>query len=419
VKRRATRRSSLLNLCKSARKSAETARVGAGSSAFDKIFIEAVYNKEVTGDVEKAEQACDVAIEEYPRARKRPLTYLAGAVLPVMGKYEKALKSAKEAIELKPDISITYAFVIFNAVSLNRLADADAVYKRSLEQKVENPDIWVGMYEVAFLRNDTARMKQLVEESSTDETGNTALLGMEADTAGYGGKVKKARELSLRSINVAKEHLKEAAALHTNIAALREAVFGNADAARKLVVPSVPNSTARDVRAAAAMALAFAGDAAGATKLASDLDKDLPEDLIVQRNYLPTVRGAVALEKGDASGAIASLDTATRYELGQTTESNSGWNGMYPVYVRGEAYLAAKRGTEAAGEFQKILAHRGIVFNEPIAATARVGLARAYAMQGDSAKARAAYEDFFALWKDADGDVPVLVAAKAEYARLK
>ena len=233
MKRRATRRSSLLNLCKSARKSAETARVGAGSSAFDKIFIEAVYNKEVTGDVEKAEQACDVAIEEYPRARKRPLTYLAGAVLPVMGKYEKALKSAKEAIELKPDISITYAFVIFNAVSLDRLEDADAVYKRSLEQKVENPDIWVGMYEVAFLRNDTARMKQLVEESSTDETGNTALLGMEADTAGYGGKVKKARELSLRSINVAKEHLKEAAALHTNIAALREAVFGNADAARK------------------------------------------------------------------------------------------------------------------------------------------------------------------------------------------
>jgi tetratricopeptide (TPR) repeat protein len=385
----------------------------------EKLFIEAVYNKEVTGDVEKAEQACDVSIEEYPRARKRPLTYLAGAVLPVMGKYEKGLKSAKEAIELKPDISITYAFVIFNAVSLDRLADADAVYKRSLEQKVENPDIWVGMYEVAFLRNDTARMKKLVEESSTDETGNTALLGMEADTAGYGGKVKKAREFSLRSINVAKEHLKEAAALHANIAALREAVFGNAETARRLVVTSVPDSTARDVRAAAAMALAFAGDAAGATKLASDLDKDLPEDLIVQRNYLPTVRGVVALEKGDASGAIASLDTATRYELGQTTESNSGWNGMYPVYVRGEAYLAAKRGAEAAGEFQKILAHRGIVLNEPIAATARVGLARAYAMQGDSAKAQAAYEDFFALWKDADGDVPVLVAAKAEYAKLK
>jgi eukaryotic-like serine/threonine-protein kinase len=385
----------------------------------EKLFIEAVYNKEVTGDVEKAEQACDVSIEEYPRARKRPLTYLAGAVLPVMGKYEKALKSAKEAIELKPDISIAYAFVIFNAVALDRLEDADAIYKRSLEQKVENPDISIGMYQTAFLQHDTARMKKLVEESSGDETANAALLGLEADTAAYEGRVKKARELSLRSISVAREHLKEAAAMRANIAALREAVFGNADAARRLVVTSVPNSTARDVRAGAAIALALAGDAKGATKLAGDLEKDLPEDLIVQRNYLPTVRGALALGKGDASGAIAGLDAATRYELGQTTESNSGWNAMYPVYVRGGAYLEAKRGAEAAAEFQKILSHRGVVLNAPIAATARLGLARAYAMQGDSTKARTAYEDFFALWKDADSDIPILVKAKAEYAMLK
>jgi tetratricopeptide (TPR) repeat protein len=385
----------------------------------EKLFIEAVYNKEVTGDVEKAEQACDVSIEEYPRARKRPLTYLAGAVLPVMGKYEKALKSAKEAIELKPDISITYAFVIFNAVALDRLEDAEAVYKRSLERKVENPDISIGMYQVAFLQNDTARMKKLVEEYSGDETANAALLGLEADTAAYEGRVRKARELSLRSISVAKEHLKEAAAMHANIAALREAVFGNADAARRLVVTSVPNSTARDVRAGAAMALALAGDATGATKLASDLEKDLPEDLIVQRNYLPTVRAVLALLKGDANGAIAGLDTATRYELGQTTESNSGWNAMYPVYVRGGAYLAAKRGAEATAEFQKILSHRGVVLNAPIAATSRLGLARAYAMQGDSAKARAAYDDFLALWKDADTDIPILIKAKAEYVMLK
>ena len=385
----------------------------------EKLFIEAVYNKEVTGDVERAEQACDVSIQEYPRARKRPLTYLAGAVLPVMGKYEKALKSAKDAIELKPDISITYAFVIFNAVALDRLQDAEAAYKRSRERKVENPDILVGMYQVAFLQNDIARMKKLVEESSGDETAYAALLGLESDTAAYEGRVKKARELSVQSINVAKDHLKEVAAMRANIAALREAVFGNADAARRMVVTSVPNSTARDVRAAAALALAFAGDPAGATKIASDLAKDLPEDLIVQRNYLPTVRAALALGKGDASGAIASLDTTSRYELGQTTESNSGWNAMYPVYVRGEAFLAAKRGLEAAGEFEKILAHRGVVLNEPIATTARVGLARAYAMQGHSANARAAYEDFFALWKDADPDIPVLVAAKAEYAKIK
>ena len=131
------------------------------------------------------------------------------------------------------------------------------------------------------------------------------------------------------------------------------------------------------------------------------------------------MRAKVALNKGDAEGAIEILETAKQYELGQTTYSRFGWNAMYPVYVRGEAYLAAKRGAEASAEFQKILAHRGVVLNEPIAATARVGLARAYAMQGDLAKARAAYEDFFALWKDAYVDVPVLVAAKVEYAKLK
>jgi ATP/maltotriose-dependent transcriptional regulator MalT len=204
-----------------------------------------------------------------------------------------------------------------------------------------------------------------------------------------------------------------------NIAALREAVLGNPAGARKLVVKSIENSTARDVRASAAFALAFAGDSAEAATVINDLGKDFPDALIIQRNYLPTVRAKVALNKGDANGAIEILEQTKQYELGQTTYSRFSWNAMYPVYVRGEAYLVAKRGAEAAAEFQKILAHRGIVVNEPIAATARLGLARAYAMQGDSAKARAAYEDFFALWKDADPDVPVLVAAKAEYAKLK
>jgi len=200
---------------------------------------------------------------------------------------------------------------------------------------------------------------------------------------------------------------------------LREAVFGNTVGARKLVVKSIENSTARDVRASAAMALAFAGYSAEATGLIEALSKDFPEALLIQRNYVPTVRAKVALNKGDTNGAIEFLETTRQYELGQTTYSRFGWNAMYPVYVRGEAYLAAKRGAEAAEEFQKILAHRGVVLNEPIAATARVELARAYAMEGDSAKARAAYEEFFALWKDADSDVPVLVAAKAEYGRLK
>jgi eukaryotic-like serine/threonine-protein kinase len=153
--------------------------------------------------------------------------------------------------------------------------------------------------------------------------------------------------------------------------------------------------------------------------MANELEKDFPEDSQLQRNFLPTIRAKLALRRGDANGAIELLPSTTAYELGQTTSSTYGWNAMYPVYVRGEAYLAAKRGAEGAAEFQKILSHRGVVLNEPIAATARLGLARAYAMQGDSEKARAAYEDFLALWEDADTDIPILIKAKAEYVMLK
>ena len=169
----------------------------------------------------------------------------------------------------------------------------------------------------------------------------------------------------------------------------------------------------------AALAMAYGRNDRQAQKLTDDLAKRYPEDTIVQYNYLPTLRARLAVSGGSASQAVESLRAATPYELGQTTSSTYGWNALYPVFVRGEAYLAAHQGSEAAGEFQKILDHRGIVLNEPIGALAHLQIGRAYAMQGDSAKARAAYQDFLTLWKDADPDIPILIAAKAEYAKLK
>jgi eukaryotic-like serine/threonine-protein kinase len=388
------------------------------TSGHEKFFIAATYNKEVTGDLEKSEQACDLWIAEYPRAKKMPLTYLAGAVLPPMGKYEKAFQAADEALHSKPENSISYALYIFNAVALDRLKEGEAIYQESVERKVENPAISIGMYQLYFLENNAEGMAKLLEKPAADEASNATLYSMAADTAAYAGHLKRARELSTRAIEVAKPHLAESAAIYSNLAGLREGLFGNAKEARKYIVTEVQES-GRDVRASAAMALAFSGDSARSTKITDALEKDFPEDSMVKRNFLPTVRAKLALGRGDANGAIEILNSATTYELGQTTGSTYGWNAMYPIYVRGEAYLAAKRGAEAAGEFQKILAHRGVVVNEPIAALARLGLARANAMQGDSAKARAAYGEFFELWKDADGDVPVLVAAKAEYSKLK
>jgi predicted Zn-dependent protease len=172
------------------------------------------------------------------------------------------------------------------------------------------------------------------------------------------------------------------------------------------------------VQYGAALALALAGDMSRANVLADDLDKRFPEDTLVQFNYLPTTRAQLALIRKDYSSAIDTLQTAASYELG--VQANIGFTGaLYPVYVRGQAGLAAHQGNEAAAEFQKILDHRGIVLNEPIGALAHLQLGRAYAMQGDTTKARAAYQDFLTLWKDADPDIPILKQAKAEYAKLQ
>jgi eukaryotic-like serine/threonine-protein kinase len=180
------------------------------------------------------------------------------------------------------------------------------------------------------------------------------------------------------------------------------------------------------VKYGAALALALAGDAARAQALADDLAKRFLEDTVVQFNYLPTLHAQLALSRNDpakssgagASKAIEALQAAAPYELGDPTEAFN-FVSLYPVYVRGEAYLAGHQETGVAAEFQKILDHRGVVLNEPIGALAHLGLARAYALQGDTAKSRAAYQDFFTLWKDADPEIPILRAAKSEYAKLQ
>jgi predicted Zn-dependent protease len=193
---------------------------------------------------------------------------------------------------------------------------------------------------------------------------------------------------------------------------VREALFGNAAEARQLAASALGLSIGPYVQYGAALALASAGDAARAKALADDLDHRFPEGTDVQLIWLPTLRAQLALSHNDAAEAIDALQTAAPYELGKDA-------ALYPVYVRGQAYLAAHKSSEAVAEFQKILDHRGVVGNEPIGALAHLQIGRAYAMQGDTAKGKEAYQDFLALWKDADPDIPILIAAKAEYAKLK
>jgi hypothetical protein len=212
---------------------------------------------------------------------------------------------------------------------------------------------------------------------------------------------------------------KESAATYSALAGLREASFGNAEEARRRSTLALARSAGRDVQYGAALAFAYVGDDGRARALADDLGKRFPEDTLVQFNYLPTLRAKLAVSRGNAVEAIENLRAAAPYELGQTTSSTYGWTALYSVFVRGETYLAAHQGNEAAAEFQKILAHRGIVVNQPIGALAHLQLGRAFALAGNKTKAKTAYQDFLSLWKDADPDIPILKEAKAEYAKLQ
>jgi eukaryotic-like serine/threonine-protein kinase len=308
---------------------------------------------------------------------------------------------------------------MFSYIALDRLDEAKFTYGKALERKLDFPFIRFALYQIAFLRSDEVGMAQQVAWSADKPGVEDWLLDMEANTAAYSGRLREAREFSRQAVDSAERaDKKETAATYFAVSGLWEALFGDAGEARQRVTSALERSTGRDEEYCAALASTFARDDRRLQTLADDLGKKFPESTLVQFNYLPTLRAKLAVSRGNASGAIENLRVATPNELGKASASNY-WVALYSVYVRGEAYLAAHQGKQAAAEFQKILDHRGVVLNEPIGALAHLQLGRAYAMQGDIAKAEAAYQDFLTLWKDADPDVPILIAAKAEYAKLK
>jgi eukaryotic-like serine/threonine-protein kinase len=299
---------------------------------------------------------------------------------------------------------------MFSYIPLNRLDEAKATYLQALERKLGSSNFLpIPAYLMAFLQNDAAGMAQQVARSADQPGIEDELLAMEADTAAYSGRLRDAREFSRRAVDAAlRAQEKEASAMYSVLSGLREALFGNRQEARRRATLEMGRSAGRDAQYGSALALAYAGDQGRAQALTADLVRRFPEDTIVRFNYLPTLRAKLALSQGNFSEAIESLRTATPYELGQTTSSTFGWTALYPVFVRGESYLASHQGTAAVAEFRKIIEHPGVVVNEPIGALAHLQLGRAYAMAGDTAKAKTAYQDFLTLWKDADPDIPIL-----------
>jgi eukaryotic-like serine/threonine-protein kinase len=382
----------------------------------EKFYIESHYHSIVTGDLEKARQAYELWAQTYPRDWVPPDNL--GGIYRILGQYEKRLAENRETLRLDAS-GVSYAYLVYPYLNLNRLEEARGVAKEAQAKNLDSPLLRGALYLLAFLENDTTGMEQQVAWSTGKPGIEEVLLSYQADTAAYSGRLGKAREFSRRAVGSAgRVEEKETAAGYEAEAALREGLFGNATEARQRAAAALAISTGRDVQYGAAMALALAGDASRAQVLADDLEKHFPEDTVAQFNYLPTIRAQLALSRNDSSKALEALQSAIPYELGSPVSGGAFSPALYPVYVRGESYLAGRQGSEAAAEFQKILNQRGVVLNEPIGALAHLGLARAYALNGDAIKSKAAYQDFLTLWKDADPDVPILIQAKAEHAKL-
>jgi serine/threonine protein kinase/tetratricopeptide (TPR) repeat protein len=383
----------------------------------EKYYIESHYYHFVTGDLEEARKVYELWAQAYPR-EFIPANNL-GIIYRSLGDYEKSLSEAQERLRLDPASAPANSNVVAAYVSLNRLEEARDMYRRAEVRRLESAFLKLSMYQLAFLQNDSAGMAEQATWFASKPEVEDALRANEAETAAYSGLLVKARELSRLAVTLAQNAKKrETAADHEAAAALREALFGNAGEARRRAAAALALSTGRNVEFGAGLALALTQTAIPAQRLAEHMAKSFPENTVVQFNFLPTLRGQLALDRKNAKDAIETLQKAAPYELGLPGDG-SFTPALYPVYIRGEAYLASNRASEAAIEFQKILTWRGVVVNEPIGALAHLGLGRAFELQGDATKARAAYQKFLTLWKDADPDIPLLRVAKSEYAKLR
>jgi eukaryotic-like serine/threonine-protein kinase len=384
----------------------------------EKFYIDSHYHDLATGNLVKAQETYELWEQTYPRDEV-PANNLA-IIYANLGQYDKAITAGTIAKQVDPS-GFSYSVLVGSYILANRLAEAQSVADEAIKKNFDFSDLQIHLYFLAFLQNNPARMAQQVAYGAGKLGVEDILLADEADTAAYSGHLGKARDFSRRAVFSA-EHAgdKEAAGYYEAVAALREALFGNAIEARQHAASALRQSSGRDTQFAAAISLVRAGQLGTGQKIEKYLAEHFPEDTVVQSNNLPAIRAQLALAHRNTSVAIATLEPTALYELG-TLNSYATVSGLsfYSVYVRGEAYLAARRGSDASAEFQKILDHRSIVLNEPIGALAHLGLARAYALQGEPAKARTAYQDFLTLWKDADADIPILIAAKAEYAKLQ
>ena len=387
----------------------------------ERLAIDSQYYLFATGDLEKARQALELWAETYPRDLVAQVDR--DANYGTLGQSNKSFEGLKRAVQMDPSSALAITDLFASSIETDHLEEARNLAVEAQTKKMDSPALHLGLYQLGFLQNDPAEMVKQVNWAKDQPGIEDALIAAEADVTAYYGQLSKAREFSRQAVASAlKEGEKETASGYEADAALREALFGNATEAKERASAALALASPRDVEYGIALASALTGTSrktqAQITKHMDDLAGRFPEDTVVQFNYLPTVSAILQINTGNPARAIEILEAARPYELGSPSNISMSLS-MYPVYVRGLAFLSAKQATQAVVEFQKILTHRGIVQTEPVGSLAQLGLARAYALQGDAIKTKITYQGFLTLWKDADPDIPILKQAKAEYAKLQ
>jgi eukaryotic-like serine/threonine-protein kinase len=389
----------------------------------EKFFIDFTYDRQVTGNLEKAYQTLELWLQTYPHGGDPDaLGLLSGLAAQGTGRFEKGIEVSRAKLATDTNFIFGYHNLALNYFFLDRFPEAESTLQRASERKLESPLLLVIRYDIAVLKGDKDQMDRVVALAKGKHAAERGVAEAEAVALARFGRLQAARRSSSRAIDLAlQEGQPETAAGFRAARAVWEAVSGNADEGRKSAMAALELSKSRDIQYAAGLALALSGDYSRSETLAADLEKRSPEDTFVKFTYVPVLRGLVALRRGNPAESLEGLETARQYELAVNGLNILSFNlgGLDSAYVRGEAFLAEHRHAEAAAEFQKILDHRGLVGLHPMGVLAHLQLGRVYASSGDKAKAKAAYEAFLALWKDADAATPILKSAKAEYERLQ
>jgi eukaryotic-like serine/threonine-protein kinase len=381
----------------------------------ERFYIEAGYYQNVTGELERARQVYLQWVQSYP-SDDIPQGNL-GVIDSSLGRFEASLAATLKAQEIVPDSSIGYGNLIEGYLALNRFDDASAAYKQAVNRNLDSPFLRLTRYLLAFLQSDSAAMQDQFNWAAGKEFVEDMFLSAQADTEAFYGHLAKSRDLSQRAADSAlRAGSRETAAMWTITQALREAELGNEARARQSAAAALALTPGRDVELLAALVYSRVADAAPAQKIIDKLDRDHPVDTLIQSYWLPASRASLELHHGKPTRAIDLLQSASLYELG--TPAQFQYGTLYPVYLRGLAYLKAGQGPQAVAEFRKILKHRGVVLNFCTYPLAYVGLARAYALSSDKPRARGAYQAFLALWKNADPNIRIFQEADFESSNL-